>query len=372
MIWTRKTLTETSDWFNQKPLAPLDETWRLPLALGEIFRLLKEEYGIVLKKPLIVREGYFYFRPYQDYFFQLIFQPRVYLLLGRVFRETKKAKDDWEKSTRRFLREIGRLKRRDWSKLDTGELFEEIEKTIKFDAYWLYRLGFGLHLVYHQFSEVLLKFLYRLLVKDRYSQNYHELLIGYSSKLKEADLAFWEVVKGELEIGSYLDHYGLRATDATLVLPTIGEDQQELQKWINSFKGLRIPDFGRINRLVLEKRKRRERYIQENFRSWIPFGRTVFTEVLEIARDYISVRETRRFYYTQATFYIRKGLLELGRRFKGLGAAEDVFFLTKEELGKAVSKPEEVNWKRFRFQVTKRKKRWEEWGKQPPPEKTEL
>ena len=43
MVWTRKTLTETSDWFNTIPLAPIDETLRIPIALEEIFKLLKED-----------------------------------------------------------------------------------------------------------------------------------------------------------------------------------------------------------------------------------------------------------------------------------------------------------------------------------------
>jgi len=58
MIWARKTLTATSDWFNQKPLAPLDETLRLPIALEELLRLVREEYGVVpSKKPLIASQG---------------------------------------------------------------------------------------------------------------------------------------------------------------------------------------------------------------------------------------------------------------------------------------------------------------------------
>jgi len=36
MIWTRKTLTETSDWFNQKPLgfAAFPEKWGIPCVVG--------------------------------------------------------------------------------------------------------------------------------------------------------------------------------------------------------------------------------------------------------------------------------------------------------------------------------------------------
>jgi hypothetical protein len=190
--------------------------------------------------------------------------------------------------------------------------------------------------------------------------------------LKEADLAFWEVVRGKLSIDDYVDQYGLRATEASLVIPTIGEDKRELQRWVNSFKGAKIPDFERINKEVLGKRKRREKYVKENFRSWVPLGRAVFAKVLEIGRDYIPVRETRRFYYTMPTFYIRKGFLELGKRLDFLEKPSDIFFLTKGELEKAVFKSEDIDWSWIKIQVVERKKQWEERSKKVPPEEIEL
>lgn len=374
MVWTRKTLTETSGWFNQKPLAPLDETLRLPIALEEIFSQTRKEYKIVLKKkPLIVHNGYFYLRSYLDYFSQLIFQPRAFLLLSwRLIRETKKAKDEWRRRVKRFLEELNQLKHQDLSKLNNKELLEHIKKTIEFDAYWIFKLGGGLHVVYHQFSEILLKFLYRLLVKDKYPQNYHELLIGYPNKLKEADLAFWEVVRGKLNLDNYLEKYGFRASDVSLAIPTIGEDRKLFQRRINSFRNTAIPDFEKINKEVLEKRRRREKYVSENFRSWILFGRVIFNKVLRIAKDYIPVRETRRFYYTMGTFWVRKSLLKLGKRLNFLKDPEDIFFLTKNELEKAVLKLKQLDGQQIVTKIVKRKRQWEIWSKQAPPENIEL
>lgn len=373
MIWTRKSLMETSGWFNQKPLAPLDETLRIPLALEEIFSLLTREYGVVLKKePLIIHRGYFYFRPYRDYFFQIGFQPKVYFLLWRILRESKKAKDEWGKSTQKFLKEIDWFKQQDLSKFSNKELLEHIKKIIKLDAYWIFKLGFGLPIIYHYSSEILLKFLYRFLVKDKYPQNYHELLIGYSSKLKEADLAYWEMVGGSLSPDDYLDKYGFRATDVTLVIPTLGEERRVLEKRIHSLQNVVTPDFGKINKKVLEKRRLREKYVSDNFHSRVPFGRVVFDKVLEIAREYISIRETRRFFYTMGTFYIRESLLELGGRVRYLEDPKDIFFLTKEELDKAVLEPESIDKKQLNLQIIERREQWERRNKQIPPEEIKL
>lgn len=373
MTWTRKSLTQTSGWFNQKPLAPLDETLRFPLALEEILKLLKKEYGISpKKKPLIAHNGYFYFQPYKAYFFQIIFQLGAYRLLWRLVRETKMAKEEWNKDVERFLKEFNQLKRQDLTKLNNQELLEQIERTIKFDAFWLLKLGFGPSLTYHYLFEIFLKSLYRLLVKDEYPQNYHELVAGYPSKLKEADLAFWLVAKGKISLDDYLEQYGFRATDVSLVIPTIGEDRGEFRKQIDAFKNITIPDFGQKSQQVLEKRRLREKYVAENFRFWVPFGKATFNWVLKIARDYISVRESRKFYYTKPTFLIRKSLLELGKRLECLKDPEEVFFLTKNELKKAVLDSKGINKRRMQAEVGKRKKQWEERSEEIPAEEIEI
>lgn len=373
MIWTRKSLTETSDWFNQKPLVSLDETLRFPLALEEFLGLAKEEYGVVLKKkPLVIHNGYFYFRPYWDYFLQLSVQPKVYFVLWRLIRETKKAKNVFKNNVKKFLKEVGQLKQKDLSKLSNEELFEDIKKTIKWDAHWLFKLGASLATFYHYLSEILLKILYRLLVKDKYPQNYYELLIGYPSKLKEADLAFWQVVQGKLSLEDYLEKYCFRATDASLVIPTIGENKEEFQKQVNSFKNVRIPDFEKRHKEILEKRKLREKYVESNFRSWIPFGKVIFDKILAIARDYISVRETRRFYYTKGTFLIRRSLLELGKRLEFLENPDDLFFLTKDELEGTILRPKAINRQQIQAEIGKRRKQCEKWNKQTPPEEIKL
>jgi hypothetical protein len=373
MRWTRRSLTETSGWFNQKPLAPLDETLRLPLALKELFRLAKKEYGITLKeKPLIVHNGYIYLQSYKDYLLQLAFQPATYLLLWRLLRETEKTKKEFEQDVNKFLKELNQFKKQDLSKLNNQELLNHVKNSIKFDAYWIFRFGGGLHIVYHHFSEVFLKLLYRLLVKDKSSQNYHELLIGYPNKLKEADLAFWQVVKGSLSLDDYIKDCGYRATDISLAIPTIGEDKEVLQERVKAFQNTPLPDFEKIEKNIKQRKKSREKYISDNFRSWIPFGKAIFNKVLKIARDYIPIRETRRFYYTMGSFLVRKSSLELGERLEILKRPEDIFFLTKDELEKAVLKSKKLNQRQIILKISQRRREWQKQTEQPPPEEIKL
>lgn len=374
MIWTRKTLTQTSDWFNQKPLAPLDETLRLPLALGELLRLLKEEYGIVLgKEPLIVNKGYFYFRFYRDYFFQIILQPRaLFSLLVRLFRETDKAKIEWEQNVKRFLKEVSQLKHQDLTTLTKEKLWGYTKEMITWDAYWIFKLGFELPIFYHYLSESLLKFLYCLLVKDKYSQNYGELLVGYPGKLKEADEFFWKVVRGEATLDVYLKEYGFRATDVSLAIPTIGEDREQLKQRIDSFKDLTLPNLDNQHERIVARREFREKYVAENFRGWVPFSRWLFNKILALARKYIPIRETRRFYYTMGSFHIRRGLLILADKLDFLENSGDIFFLTKNELEKAVFKPEVLEKRKIQGEIGQRKNQWERWSKWIPPERSEL
>lgn len=373
MIWTRKPLAKTSDWFNQKPLAPLDETLRLPLAMEEILRLLKEEYGVVLKKELfIVKDGYFYFRPFKDYFFQLIFQPRIYFLPCRLIHEVKTAKNKWQKNVEEFLTSFNQLKQENLAKLSNEELLFQVKETIKFDAYWIFKLGFGLPIFYHYISEMFLKFFYGFLVKDKYSQNYHELLIGYPSKLKEADFAFWRVVEGKLSLNGYLEKYGFRATDVSLVIPTIGEDKKFFSKQADSLRGITLPDFNEKTNQIIEKRKLREKYVSKNFRSWIPFGKSIFSKVLKVARDYISIREERRFYYTMGTFLVRKCLLVLGERIKFLSRPDDIFFLEKDELEKLILNPKDFNKDMIQIKIDQHKKQWNVRSQKFPPEEIKL
>ena len=175
-----------------------------------------------------------------------------------------------------------------------------------------------------------------------------------------------------MSFDNYIKNYGHRANDVSLAIPTIGEDREMLLERINAFRNTTIPDFKKMERKIFEKRKSREKYVSDNFRTWVPFGKIIFNKLLRIARDYIPVRETRRFFYTMGTFWIRKSLLELGKRLKFLEKPENIFFLTNNELEKAVLRPKQLNQREVIAQVGKRRKKWEKQVKQSLPEKVIL
>ncbi len=368
MKWTREPLYKTSGWFNQEPLTTLDETLRFPIALDEIFRLVHEEYGVSVRKEEVkIRNGHIYFRSFSDYAFQIITQPSFYPKALELLSELGQAKEEFGRLVEEFLKELAEIRRRDLGILSNKELYDHLLETIRFDAHCIFKLGGESHTLLHYFSESILRILYSLLVEDPNFNNYSELLIGYPNKLIEADRAFWQVVQGELPKEEYLSKYGYRATDATLIKPTVGEDGVEFQEKIEIFKKMPPPDFDRVLKLVVGRRKEREEFVERNFRSWIPFGRTLFGKTLTLARKYTTVREDRRFYYTMGTYPIRRACLEFGSRFDFLNEPEEVFFMTKYELETAARDPKIVDENEVRKRIALRKAKWQSWRKQTPP-----
>lgn len=368
MIWTRELLYKTSGWFNQEPVTPLDETLRFPVAFEEIYRLLKEDYGIKIKKQEFkIHNGYIYFCSLPDYILQVISQSQIYLKLPHLLFRLKTAKEDFENLVQEFLRELTEVKQFNLSSVGDKEIYYHLIKNIRFEARWIIRLGNGTHTLLHYLSEIFLKELYKLLVKDPEPNHYSELLIGYPNKLLKADRALWEVVQGKATREEYLKSYGYRATEATLIKETIGENREVFEAKVQVLRKMPPPNFEDLTKIILEKRQNREDYVKSHFRWWLPLGRFFFNKSLFLARKYISVREDRRFYYTQGAYPIRQACLELGSRFPFLSDPADIFFLTKEELETAIYHPENLDEKSLREKVASRMFEWKEWQKQTPP-----
>lgn len=368
MKWTREPLYKTSGWFNQEPLTTLDETLRFPVALDEIFRLAHEEYGIsVRKKETKSHNGYIYFRPFSDYILQIITQSQFYFKLPSILSQLSQVRETFDQLVKEFSEELNTTRKVDLKTLSNEELYKHLLEIICFDARWIFKLGGGLHTLLHYFSESVLKVLYSLSVKDLNSSNYSELLIGYSNKLLEADKAFWQVVQGGLSKEEYMSKYGYRATDATLAKPTVGENIEGFEHRVEEFKKLTPPDFDQFSKSAADRRKKREDFVEHNFRDWIPSGKVLFSKVLNLARKYITVREDRRFYYTMGTYPIRRACLEFGSRFNFLEEPSDVFFMTKDELECSVRNPELIRGEEVRKRIDLRKTRWQSWQKQTPP-----
>ena len=368
MRWSREPLYQTSGWFNQEPLTTLDETLRFPVALDEIFRLVHEEYGLSVRKEEIkIRSGFVYFRSFPDYFLQIIFQPQFYPRILKLLPKLSHSKEEFNRLVEEFLKELTKIRQQNLATLDNKELYDHLLKAIRFDACWIFKLCGGPHTLLHYFSESALKILYSLLVEDPKPNSYSELLVGFPNKLLEADKALWQVVKGELPKKDFLSKYGYRATDATLVKPTVGEDNMEFQHKIEMFKKMRPPNFDQISESAIRRRKEREEFVGHNFKDWVPFGKNLFNKVLSLARKYITVREERMFYYTMGTYPVRRACLEFGARFDFLRNPSDIFFTTKDELEMAVHNLKITDKEEIRKRITSRKSEWQSWLKQTPP-----
>lgn len=368
MRWSRELLYKTSGWFNQEPLTTLDETLRFPTALKEIYELIRKEYGIsVRKREIKVHNGYIYFRSFPDYILQIITQPQFYPKALNLLSKFTYAKEDFDRLVEEFLKELTETRQQNLTTLSNKDLYDYLLETTCFDARWIFKLGGGPHTLLHYLSESALKILYTLLVKYSNPSNYSELLVGYPNKLLEADKSFWQVAQGKLSKGEFLSKYGYRATDATLVKPTVGEDQEEFQHKIKTFGKMPPPDFDRITKSAIERRGKREKFVKQNFRDWIPFGRKLFNKTLTLARKYTTVREDRRFYYTMGSYPIRQACLGLGSRFDFLTAPSDIFFITKEELERAVCSLRIGDKEEIRQRISSRKSQWQSWRKQAPP-----
>jgi len=327
--------------------------------------LIRSDYGISIRKEEIkIQNGYIYFRPFSDYILQIIFQPRFYTKLPKLISQANQAKENFNKLVKEFLEELNGVRKTDPKSLTAKELYDYLLEVIRFDALWIFKLGGGLHTALHYFSESVLKSLYALLIKDPNPSNYSNLLVGFPNKLLEADKAFWRVVRDNLSKEEYLSKYGYRATDATLFKEVAGED---LEKKIEIFKKIAAPNFDKLTRLATERRKKRESFVDKNFRSWVPFGRPLLNKALALAREYVTVREDRRFYYTMGTYPIRRFCLELGSRIDFLNEPSDIFFMTKNEVEATVCDPKTVNKEEIRERITSRKTNWQIWRKKTPP-----
>jgi len=371
ITWTRKKLTEVSGWFNQSPLTPLDKTLRFPLAIDEIKKWVKEKYGIALKSPLIIHNGFVYFRPYAKYILEALLEYGTYISLIKILRSRKTARKKFEKDINVFIQEFESRKVKNLSEFNNKELYSYIQNLIKWDANWIIRIGFGHHILHHFVSETLLSFFYKLLVKGGGKGKYQGLFAGYISKRGEADMAFWRVVKGKLSLDKYIDKFGLRATEASLIIFTIGENRHEIESQIKKLKDVNFSTKN-LQEEFIKKRKQEELYVEENIRTWIPGAKNLFHRMLNYAKDYVCIRENRRFYYAKGSYLVRRAVLELGKRLDFLNSSEDIFFLTKNELENIISNYDKTDKENILSEIEEMKMMYNKQKEVEPLEKIRI
>jgi len=137
-------------------------------------------------------------------------------------------------------------------------------------------------------------------------------------------------------IGHYLDRYGHQIYSLDFAVPTVAEDLLQIPRSLKILVQDTDYDFTAHQRELARKREAALKEASQFFRGKLWWE---FRWRLWVARYYYPNREEAMFYFGAAWSVLRPFALELGRRLVEVGTLktpDDVFFLTSNELGKAI------------------------------------
>jgi hypothetical protein len=216
------------------------------------------------------------------------------------------------------------------------------------------------------FSETLLKFAYKYLVKDKYNINYYELLIGYPNKGIHADIKLWKIAnikdknKREKKLQNWRQEYGYRIQDKDIFFKTLGENFKTIKSLAVLYKKSLNPN-NKIKKAKI-RRKKRGQFVKENLRHF-PFAKPLFNKVLTIAQEYAKIRDSRPFYY-KGNRIIRAILFTIAKRFSITKNPQDIFFVSLDEL--ELYFENKYNLKQLKANISKRKQNYNKYYKSEP------
>jgi hypothetical protein len=366
MIWTRKYIEE---WLRE-PVSPLMESILYRLE-PEANKVLKDWLGVTWPHPILKNINGFAYVGIDP--FLLLKQPRAFLAPIKLFQGLRTVDKEWRKEILpKYKKEMTKLKKFDFKKAPDKGLLAYLEKIMKLEA-WIYvnSMYVGVHCVY---SERLLRYAYKFLVKDEKWRNYNQLIRGFPNKTVEADQALWELARSigkssyKEKLSAFLEEYGHRVFDVDVVHPTLAEDKELLDNLVRIYS--KVPPSKSPGRLLEEAKKDRlkqEEFAFKNLREWIPFSRRIFEKILRFSQRYADIRESRPFYHLMAFSLSRKALLELGKRMVQLKEADDIFYLTHQEIEELVKNPKTPK-REVEEKVKRRRIVREEQKKNPPVE----
>ncbi len=343
MRWTRKYFDQW-EWYH-KPISPMEETLLLPQHINSALSLITERLGIVFPKPdktWRVIDGYLYFA---SALWKIIFQQAVLFLPFRFFNQLKVAKKYWlEKALPDYQMRIEKVKSIDIDNCKTDELLRLVQEQAALEGKVMAEAVYVV--IFALFSEIALKIVYKYLVCDTNSLNYHDLIIGYPDKGIEGDTKLWEIAQEKNQekckelLNLWIKNYGHRIQDKDILYPTIGENPSAIQFFIKLYENAKNPQ-ERVKQAI-EQRLYREKFVKQNLKP-LPFATAIFNRILALAQGFAQIRNSRPYLY-QSNFIIRRLLLKVGKL--------DVFFLTFDELKQIL---EEKKMKQFEKLIKKRK-----------------
>jgi len=195
-------------------------------------------------------------------------------------------------------------------------------------------------------------------VGEEHQERSKALIAGLEGDLTvDMNLKMWGVAQGQLSLEDFLDEYGHRSVgEFELAQPRWREDDSFVRNMIKIFRDSEENELSeRFSKQKTERQKAEQEL--DNLLTG-PMKQHIVKE-LEYTQRYMPFRETAKFYIMLGYELIRKGLLELDRRFSLNGG---IFYLTPEEL------PTLIEGQKFDDAISQRKHRREQLLKIDLPE----
>lgn len=319
--WSRSGLF--SEWWRE-PLSPVAETWQTVLLETAASDVFGTKLGVRPSQFTKVVNGYLYIT---SSYGRILFLFGFAKLFFGILKGIRTAKTEWQEKALLHSNQIDEFKKIPIENLSLRGLFELCDTVLQKEAEYI---AWSLYVGIYSFGfEYALSWGLPVFVKGYSKFDYRDLLKGFCDKSIEASIE----LRKTSNITSWLETYGHRVQDLDVIYPTL-QDAPELAASLKQ-QLLQSPQNPEEN--LAEERKKRQQLEEEilhNIRRWIPFGRTLFLELLKMAQAYVSLRNDRPFYY-KGQALARKILLEIGARLKlekKLESETDIFFLTYDEI----------------------------------------
>lgn len=319
--WSRSGLF--SEWWRE-PLSPVAETWQTVLLETATSDVLDTKMGVRPSKFTKVFNGYLYVT---SSYGRILFPFGFAKLFFGILKGIRTAKTEWQEKALLHSKQMDELKKIPIEDLSLRGLFELCDTVLQKEAEYI---AWSLYVGIYSFGfEYALSWGFPVFVKGYSKFDYRDLLKGFCDKSIEASIE----LRKTSDLTLWLETYGHRVQDLDVIYPTL-QDAPELAALLKQ-QLLQSPKNPEEN--LAEERKKRQQLEEEilhNIRRWIPFGRTLFLELLKMAQAYVSLRNDRPFYY-KGQALARKILLEIGARLKlekKLESETDIFFLTYDEI----------------------------------------
>lgn len=236
---------------------------------------------------------------------------------------------------------IVELREIDPSRLDIRELRGVIDEAEELSGKYWALLG-GLAWYWNGGEWALHKLYAKLAGPAAGDEGFAVLLQGYPTKTTETDAALYDLARStepEEGFADFLAEHGHQVYQLDFVEPTPADDPAAFRATLENYRGGSGQDPRERLKSLAHKRDALWKSIESSLSS-SPARLSALRRLLNWNRRYSLVRDEALYYFTLGWPLIRRGYVELGRRLVvagAIGADEDVFYLTGDELAAALA-----------------------------------